>query len=244
MPSETQHEESTAIHTVFERLLVDIVQGTYPQGERLPAERELARALGASRPTLREALRKLGAWSLVAPRRGSGVVVKPYREWSIEVVAAYIRYGAPRAGQPPIARVLIDVLTLRRTLLIDVLRESARRVPPGGTEAARAAMARAWANRDDPAAFARDDFDAIRLILESAQFTPGVWVLNRIFSIWQEFVDALAPVMRLPEDYVAVYTRFFDLLDAGEPEPACATLEQFLRDHDEALAAAAGAIAT
>ena len=53
---------TTAIDAVFERLLADIVGGVYPAGSRLPAERELSRHLGASRPTLREALRPLCEW--------------------------------------------------------------------------------------------------------------------------------------------------------------------------------------
>src|SRR5215468_6476737 len=70
-----QPTEVTAIDAVFETLLKNIVSGAYPSGTRLPAERELSRQLGASRPTLREALRRLGEWCLVEPRRGSGVVV-------------------------------------------------------------------------------------------------------------------------------------------------------------------------
>ena len=83
----------TAIENVFETLLADIVRGTYVAGSRLPAERELARILGASRPTLREALRRLGEYNLVEPRRGSGVVVRPWREWSLEVLPGYLRYA-------------------------------------------------------------------------------------------------------------------------------------------------------
>src|SRR5665647_1292689 len=103
-----------AIDLVFEKLLSDIVSGSYPAGSRLPAERELSRQLGASRPTLREALRRLGEWNLVEPRRGSGIVIRPYRDWSIEVIAAYLRYGKPTAGQPSIGRILIDMFAMRR----------------------------------------------------------------------------------------------------------------------------------
>src|SRR5438552_19153305 len=105
---------SSAIDTVFDKLLSDIVSGVHSAGTRLPAERELARQLGASRPTLREALRRLGEWNLVEPRRGSGVVVRSYRDWSIEVLAAYLRYGKPEGSQPGIARMLLGVLALRR----------------------------------------------------------------------------------------------------------------------------------
>ncbi|HSD88506.1 MAG TPA: GntR family transcriptional regulator, partial [Kofleriaceae bacterium] len=66
---EGPHEGGTAIDTIFEKLLSEIVGGNYPAGLRLPAERELARQMGASRPTLREALRRLGEWNLVEPRR-------------------------------------------------------------------------------------------------------------------------------------------------------------------------------
>src|SRR5690349_23299676 len=90
---------TTAIDQVFERLLADIVRGVHPAGTRLPAERELSRQLGASRPTLREALRRLGEWNLVEPRRGSGVVVRPYRDWSFYVMAAYLRFGKPAPAQ-------------------------------------------------------------------------------------------------------------------------------------------------
>src|SRR5262252_8430391 len=114
--------EVTAIDAVFETLLKDIVGGTYPSGTRLPAERELARQLGASRPTLREALRRLGEWNLVEPRRGSGVVVRPYRDWSIEVMAAYLKYGKPEAGQPTIARMLLDMMGVRRAVVVQVIR--------------------------------------------------------------------------------------------------------------------------
>src|SRR5438270_7751623 len=152
---------TTAIDTVFEKLLADIVGGVHPAGARLPAERELSRQLGASRPTLREALRRLGEWNLVEPRRGSGVVVRPYRDWSIEVIGGYLRYGKPEGSQPSIGRILVDLLAVRRAMVLEVIKLTASRVPKGGTAAARAAMARAWAMKDSPA-YAREDFEIMR----------------------------------------------------------------------------------
>ena len=232
--------EVTAIDAVFETLLKNIVGGAYPSGTRLPAERELARQLGASRPTLREALRRLGEWNLVEPRRGSGVVVRPYRDWSIEVIAAYLRYGKPQHGQPGVVQMMLDVLAMRRAVALEVVRLTARRVPKGGTTPARAAMARAWAVRDQ-AGYAREDFEVMRTIVEAAQFTPGLWLLNRLAEVWFDAAATLRFAVRPPDDYVAVHTKFFDMIESGDSEGACALMADYLERHDAKLIGALGA---
>jgi DNA-binding FadR family transcriptional regulator len=222
---------TTAIDTVFEKLLSDIVSGVHPAGSRLPAERELSRQLGASRPTLREALRRLGEWNLVEPRRGSGVVVRPYRDWSIEVLAAYLRYGKPEQNQPTIGRILVDMLAVRRAVVLEVIRLTASRIPKGGTAGARAAMARAWSLRATTA-FPREDFEVMRQIAEAARFTPGVWLLNRIAKLWLDAAGEIAFAVKLPEDYVTVYTKFFDLVEDGAADEACAHMDEYFERHD------------
>ena len=224
----------TAIDAVFEKLLSAIVDGTHPAGSRLPAERELSRLLGASRPTLREALRRLGEWNLIEPRRGSGVVVRPYREWSIEVIGAYLRYGKPLAGQPTIGRILIDLLAIRRALVLEVIRLTVARIPKGGTVAARAAMARAWSIRDTPN-YIREDFEVMRQIAEAARFTPGLWLLNRISQLWHDAAHELRFVLRPPDDYVAVHGKFFDAVEAGEADAAFEIMSAYLARHDAQL---------
>ena len=52
-----------------------IAAGEFPRGSRLPAERELAKRFGVSRPTLREALIALEVEGYVDVRPGSGIVV-------------------------------------------------------------------------------------------------------------------------------------------------------------------------
>jgi GntR family transcriptional regulator, transcriptional repressor for pyruvate dehydrogenase complex len=229
--------ETTAIDAVFEKLLGDIVRGVHPTGTRLPAERELARQLGASRPTLREALRRLGEWKLVEPRRGSGIVVRPYRDWSIEVIAAYLRYGKPDASKPSLGQILIDMFAMRRAVVVEVIRMTAVRIPKGGTNGARLAMARAWAMRDQPN-YAAEDFEVMRHICEAAKFTPGLWMLNRIADIWLDAASALRFVVRAPDEYVAVHTKFFDMIEAGNGNAAAELLCEYLTRHDEKIAQA------
>jgi len=225
---------TTAIDAVFEKLLADLLRGVHPPGARLPAERELSRQLGASRPTLREALRRLGEWSLVEPRRGSGVVVRPYRDWSIEVLPGYLRYGKPESGQPSIPQILIDMLAMRRAIVSEVIRQIAPRVPRGGTQGARLAMARAWSLRDS-ASYAREDFEVLRNVVEAARFTPGLWLLNRVANIYLDVASTLRFAISPPIDYVAVHTKFFDLLEAGASEEAATMMTAYLERHDTTI---------
>ncbi len=60
---------------VFDQLRDLIYKGHFKPGEQLMPERELAQALGVSRPTLREALNKLVNLGLVEHRQGQGTFV-------------------------------------------------------------------------------------------------------------------------------------------------------------------------
>jgi GntR family transcriptional repressor for pyruvate dehydrogenase complex len=242
LPARIVVDGATAIDTVFDALLSDIVRGTYTAGTRLPAERELAKQLGASRPTLREALRRLGEWNLVEPRRGSGVVVRSWREWSIEVLPAYLRYARPAAGQPTITRLLADLVTMRRALIVDVVRHVAPRIPDGGTMAARAASARAWAARNDPRQFIREDLEVMRAVAESAGFVPGMWLLNRLAAIYVDVGHVVHAAVRPADDYLDVHHRFFDALDRGDAPGATEIISDWLARTDAVLTKALGVI--
>ncbi len=228
----------SAIDTVFETILADIVRGTYPPGARLPAERELSRMLGASRPTLREALRRLSDWCLVEPRRGSGIVVRPRIDWSIEVLPAYLRYATPGPGEASIADLLRDLLSIRRTLIRELILIVADRIPPGSTAKPRAAVARAWQVRDDLAKFTVEDFSVIRTVVEAANFLPAVWLLNRLSGVYLDIAASLSGTMQPPASYVDAHERFLSALDQGDGPGAARIIDDYLDEHDRNLMSA------
>lgn len=65
----------SGVTMIIAELKTAITDGTYGHGQRLPAERELAVYFGASRTTIREALRQLEEKALVTRRVGSGTFV-------------------------------------------------------------------------------------------------------------------------------------------------------------------------
>src|SRR5438067_7978224 len=75
---------------IAEQLRAAIASGDFPPGSRLPAERDLAKQLGVSRPSVREALIALEVEGWVEVRTGSGVYVldRPPPERSRKVPAA------------------------------------------------------------------------------------------------------------------------------------------------------------
>ncbi len=62
---------------VIERLKKDIETGIFKENERFPSEFELARTLGVSRATLREALRVLEEDKVIIRKHGVGTFVNP-----------------------------------------------------------------------------------------------------------------------------------------------------------------------
>jgi len=94
------------------RLIEAILDGHFPIGSSLPPERELALALGVTRPTLREALQRLGRDGWIEIRQGLPTRVRDYwHEGNLGVLAAIARH---RNHLP--AHFVPDLLSVRLAL--------------------------------------------------------------------------------------------------------------------------------
>src|SRR3984885_3794559 len=108
--------------TVVAHVRTLINRGTLGPGARLPAERQLARQVGVSRPTVRAGLRTLAALGVVRSRRGSG---------------SYIPEGPPTIGVEALTFVAAlhrftgdDVYEARRILEVGAAGLAAERATP------------------------------------------------------------------------------------------------------------------
>lgn len=73
--TETTPDPRNLRQQIANEIAISIRDGFYPQGRRLPSERDLAEQFKVSRPTVREAMIILEARGLVKPRQGAGVYV-------------------------------------------------------------------------------------------------------------------------------------------------------------------------
>lgn len=88
MPLQTV-EPQRLYRQIAEQLRTLIASGEFPEGTRLPAERDLAKQLGVSRPSVREALIALEVEGAIDVRTGSGIYVMKPRRNSASATPAY-----------------------------------------------------------------------------------------------------------------------------------------------------------
>jgi DNA-binding FadR family transcriptional regulator len=92
---------------VFDQIAAEVVRGDLPAGEALPSERRLAEVLGVSRPSVREALQRLGHAGLVDVRQGDATTVRDFRRSAgLDLLPQLLM---PRGAiDPPTARSLME----------------------------------------------------------------------------------------------------------------------------------------
>jgi DNA-binding FadR family transcriptional regulator len=136
-----------------------ITGGEFPPGSRLPAERDLAKQLGVSRPSVREALIALEVEGWVEVRTGSGVYVLdrrgarksrakvPANEWGpLELIRARRVIEGEIAGLAALQAKRKDVQAIR--VAIESMAEDADRgvAPLAGDRSFHTAIAQAAGN--------------------------------------------------------------------------------------------------
>lgn len=89
----------SAVDEVADRLLSSLALGAFVPGERLPAERELARLLGVSRNTVREALARLRSGHVIEVRRGRTGGAYVSQSWQQASAGAVRRTLTPRHAE-------------------------------------------------------------------------------------------------------------------------------------------------
>jgi len=104
-------------------LVQRVLDGTYPAGTHLPAERALAEELGVTRTSLREALRQMESMRVVRIRQGAGVLVL---DWTLEPTMRFVQFlAASGLGMDP--QFLLSFDEVRRFFAVKMLELAAER---------------------------------------------------------------------------------------------------------------------
>ena len=98
----------TLYETIRKDLLSKILDGTYPEGQAIPSELELAQMYGVSRPTVRQALKLLSDEGYLEKRRRRGTVVtRPKVDQSFTMTISSFEDAMRLVGRMPKTNVLV-----------------------------------------------------------------------------------------------------------------------------------------
>jgi len=173
---------SQALHAgILDALGRSIASGAFAEGVLLPRESELQTRFGASRQTVREAIKILAAKGMVRARKRAGTFVQPRASWNL-LDADVLNWHPPEAVPQ---RMLRDLFEIRYLLEPASAQSAARRGDPARIERIGSAVAAMKAAAGDVDRFYEADI-AFHLAIFAAS---GNDLVDRLSGILQPLFE-------------------------------------------------------
>ncbi|MFD6449717.1 FadR/GntR family transcriptional regulator [Nocardia sp. NPDC060220] len=224
---------------VFEQIAAEVLGGELAAGSTLPSERQLAEALGVSRPAVREALQRLAAAGLVAVRQGEATTVLDYRRSAgLEVLPRLLLRGD--SIDPAVARSILEARLHNGPKIAEL---AAARVRSRGAGDSRVASdltllgesVDSLVAESDPLTQQRIALEFWDHILDLADSIAFRLMYSMLRAAYEPALAALAPIMSAEVGNGVAYRDLAAAIAAGEPERAADTARALLGPATTAL---------
>jgi GntR family transcriptional repressor for pyruvate dehydrogenase complex len=199
----------------------EIEAGRLGPGHRLPPERELAQAMGVSRPSLRAGLRSLQALGVVTARRGAGT---------------FIVEGPPQLGKAPLQFLaalhgftLDQMYEARRILEVGAAALAARRARGEHLAAMSEEITDMFAALEEPQAFLAHDLGFHRAVAAGSGNPIVAAIIGMLTEIIRDTGRLSMEGFELRESAEA-HRRIYEAIRARDPERARCRMAEHL-DH-------------
>lgn len=217
-------QKTSATTRVFEALYEMIATGRFRRGEKLPPQDELARQLGVSRNTLREAVNKLATMGLLVSRQGVGTVVEPPSPGGYLTALSGQFLLDPLSVREFIeARICIERTTVRLAVERARLKDISRIRDILKTQ-------RNAIEQTDGAEFTRGDTAFHFALAEMSGNRVLHKFLETIQDMLQRFIGEVSQLPGAVEDAFAFHTRVVRAIAAKDPDMAERQIVQHLFD--------------
>jgi DNA-binding FadR family transcriptional regulator len=215
---------------VFDQIVAEVVRGEVPPGDPLPSERRLAEVLGVSRPSVREALQRLGHAGLVDVRQGGGTVVRDFRRTAgMDLLPQLLMLG----GTVDLA-VARSVMETRLHVGPFVAQLAAER---GGAQLSAALNAALddLAAQDDPVGQQYAALAFWDVIVDGADSMALRLMYNSLRASYEPVIEAMSTVMAAEVSNARGYQRLAAAITGGRPAAAAKAAAELLRPATDAL---------
>jgi DNA-binding FadR family transcriptional regulator len=214
---ETQSRGSAGIAAQLRRAITD---GIYSYGDRLPAEREMARSFGASRTTVRSALDLLEKRNFIQRKVGSGTFV------------VHDRGG----GEREIADITspLELMDMRQAMEPHMVRLAVLHGTARDMEALAQNLRRLEQARTDREQFTRYDQEFHMAIANATHNPLAVWVYRQINEVrqhrqWSRVKDKILSLARIAE-YNRQHRALFEAIAGRNTESAIELINRHLAE--------------
>ena len=211
---------------IAEQLRSAIVNGQFKIGERLPTEDELAQRYGVSRPSVREALKRLAAQNLVRARRGptgGNFVVQPsYAELAESLSgAATLLVGMGALG-------IEEIIEARRALQGSCLQQAIANVSAEHLQNIENALSR----QQDPGIsdedFCQADVAFHRALVDATDNGMLRFVMYTVIEALIPVTNMVVTVVRERSDIISLHRQMLDHLAQGNAAALRAKMDELL----------------
>lgn len=208
---------------VFHQIVGDVVSGELAPGEALPSERRLAEVLGVSRPTVREALKRVAAAGLVEIRQGDTTTVRDFRRHAgLDLLPQLLL----RAGGLDLS-VARSILEARLHNGPKIAALAAERSGPSLGPALNAAIDELDAT-DDPVRAQIVALDFWDHVVDGADSIAFRLMFNTLRAAYEPTIDALATVMSSEVGHPELYRAVASDIVARDPDAAAESARRLL----------------
>ena len=160
-----------------QQIIESILDGSYPPGSVLPAERKLAEKLGVTRPTVRETLQRLASEGWITIRHGKPTEVNYFWEkGGLRLLGTLVKYGSILP-----AAFIDHLLELRVILNPPIARQAVEKSP----EPIVAHLERCLLLENDPGVFTEYDWRLQQLLARHSGNPVHLMILNDFKTIFK-----------------------------------------------------------
>ncbi|MCP4386697.1 MAG: FadR family transcriptional regulator [Gammaproteobacteria bacterium] len=211
---------------IAEQLRNAIINGQFKIGERLPTEDELAQRYGVSRPSVREALKRLAAQNLVRARRGptgGNFVVQPsYEELAGSLSgAATLLVGMGALG-------IEEIIEARRVLQGSCLQQAANNVNQQHIANIETALTRQQDPEISDEDFCQADVAFHRALVDATDNGMLRFVMYTVIEALIPVTNMVVTVVRERSDIISLHRQMLDHLSQGNAAELSTTMDELL----------------
>ncbi len=195
--------------------------GELKPGDRLPSERDLAAALGVSRPSVRSGLEALDAMGVVVSRRGAGT---------------FIANGPPTLGAEPLSLLATlhgftpnEMFEARLVLEVGVAALAAEHAAPEQLATMAEEVTEMFAALEDPVAFLVHDVRFHRAVAAGCGNRVLAALMEMVAAQFYELRKETISRARDLRESAEMHRRVYRAIRSREPEAARAAMSEHLK---------------